>query len=104
MIDMTDVQIKNLLRFLDKLPSNSCAIRIADLPNGGKVFQADSPALNIPGSYATYEKQINLFGETILYTKTTISPNGEIIHISPKFPPGDKIYPVLIYDNAMQLK
>jgi hypothetical protein len=69
---MTEIQAKNLYRFLNKLPQNSTNIRVKDFLNGGKVFQADSPAANILGSYAKYEKQIDEFGDTVLYTKTTI--------------------------------
>jgi hypothetical protein len=75
------------------IPSNSENIRVKDFVNGGKVFQADSPAANIPRSYARYEKQIDVLGDTISHTKTTIGPQGEIIHIAPKLPPGPHIYP-----------
>lgn len=90
---MSKVQAQNLNRFLDKLPSNSTNIRVKDFLSGGKVFQADSPASKILGSYARYEKQVDEFGNTVFYTKTTIGAKGEIIHIAPKFPPGGKIYP-----------
>jgi len=90
---LSKVQAQNLNRFLDKIPSNSVNSRVKDFLNGGKAFQADSPASNISGSYARYEKQIDELGNTVLYTKTTIGSDGEIIHIAPKFPPGSKLYP-----------
>ena len=80
-------------RFLDKIPKNSIDIRVKDFLNKGKVFQADSPASNIPGSFARYEKQIDAAGKTTSYTKTTVGPKGDIVHVSPKFPPGPKVYP-----------
>lgn len=78
---------------MDKLPQNSENVRVRDFLSGGKVFQADSPATNIPGSFARYEKQIDATGNTVLYTKTTYGSNGEIVHVAPKFPAGPKIYP-----------
>ncbi|MBA2654013.1 MAG: hypothetical protein H0U71_02970 [Gammaproteobacteria bacterium] len=90
---MGAAQAKNLKRFIDKLPQNSENIRVRDFLNGGKVFQGDSPAANIPGSFARYEKQIDIDGNTILYTKTTFGPKGEIVHVTPKFPAEPKIYP-----------
>lgn len=88
---MESAQAKNLQRFIEKLPKNSENIRVRDFL-GGKIFQADSPAANIPGSFARYEKQIDATGNTILYTKTTYGPNGKIVHVAPKFPAGSKIY------------
>jgi len=64
-------QIYNLARFQQRLPKSASPVRIYDLPNGGKAFQADVPARNISGSFATYEKQVDAVGITILYTKTT---------------------------------
>jgi len=86
-------QAKNLQRFIDKLPKNSENIRVRAFLDNGKVFQADSPASNIPGSFARYEKQIDVSSNTVLYTKTTFGSNGEIVHVAPKFPSGPKIYP-----------
>ncbi|MDR3492677.1 MAG: hypothetical protein P4M12_11670, partial [Gammaproteobacteria bacterium] len=90
---MSPAQVKNLKRFLDKIPANSENIRVKDFLNGGKVFQADSPARNIPGSFAQYEKQIDNVGESVLHTKTTFDPKGNIVDVARKFPPGSKVYP-----------
>ena len=58
------------------------------------MFQADSPASNIPGSFATYEKQIDALGRSVQVVKTTYAPDGSIVHIAPKIPPNSpKIYP-----------
>jgi len=88
---MDSIQAKNLKRFIDKLPQNSENIRVKDLLDGGKVFQADSAAAHIPGSLARYEKQIDACGNTVYYTKITYGPGGEIVHVVPKFPAGPKI-------------
>ena len=61
-------QIANLTRFQKRLPRNASPVRIYDLPNGGKAFQSDVLARNIPGSFATYEKQVASDGRTVLYS------------------------------------
>ncbi|MEA5534805.1 hypothetical protein [Crocosphaera sp. XPORK-15E] len=85
-ISLNAEQIANLSRFQKRLPKNATAVRIYNLPNGGKAFQADVPARNIPNSYATYEKQIDSEGITLFYTKTTYAPDGSIVHIKQKYP------------------
>ena len=79
-------QIANLNRFQKRLPKNASPVKIYDLPNGGKAFQADVPARNISGSFATYEKQVDAAGITILYTKTTYAADGSIVHVKQKYP------------------
>jgi hypothetical protein len=80
----TAEQLANLARFEKKLPANATPTKVFDLPNGGKVFQADSASRNIPGSFAQYEKQVDAAGNTLQYTKTTFGPNSEIIHLKDK--------------------
>ena len=77
-------QAKNLARFNKKKPANSTDTVIRDLPGGGKAFQADSAARNIPGSFARFEKQIDSAGKTTQFTKTTFGPKGEIVHVKDK--------------------
>jgi len=77
-------QVKNLARFNKKKPANSTDTVIRDLPGGGKAFQADSAARNIPGSFARFEKQIDSAGKTTQFTKTTFGPKGEIVHVKDK--------------------
>lgn len=91
---MNPKQAANLKRFEKHLPRRSGLTRIYDLPNGGKVFQADVPATNISGSYATYEKQIDPEGQTTYYTKTTYASDGTIVHVKEKFPDPKTIYPL----------
>ncbi|MBI3564673.1 MAG: hypothetical protein HY079_05705 [Elusimicrobia bacterium] len=81
---MSSEQAKNLIRFERKLPANAGPTYIYDLPSGGKAFQAESAASKIPGSYATYEKQVDALGNTIQYTKTTYDPLGKIVHVKDK--------------------
>ncbi|MEA5471705.1 hypothetical protein [Spirulina sp. 06S082] len=90
---MNDKQKANLKRFNKNLPASAGETRIYDLPNDGKAFQADVPATNIPGSFATYEKQIDIEGKTTYYTKTTYDPDGTIVHVKEKFPKPQTIYP-----------
>jgi len=75
----------NLNRFIKGTPSNAKNKIVArKLPNGGIAVQATSPAANIPGSKAVYEKQINSSGKTIQVTKTTYAPDGKIVHVKDK--------------------
>ena len=83
---LTSAQAANFARFAKKLPKDAGPIRTVDLPGGGKAFQADVPAKDVPGSYATYEKQVDAKGNTILFTKTTYAPDGSIVHVKQKFP------------------
>ena len=41
----------------------------------------------VPGSYATYDKTLDASGKTISYTKTTVAPDGHIVHVKDKFNP-----------------
>jgi hypothetical protein len=52
--------------------------------------QATSPG-KVPGSKAVYEKQIDVNGKTIQYTKTTYDPQDEIVHVKDKI--NIRIYP-----------
>lgn len=90
---LNDKQAVSLKKFEKKLPAGATATKIYQLPNGGKAFLADVPATNIPGSYATYEKQVDVNGQTTYYVKTTYSPDGTIVHIKEKFPEPKTIYP-----------
>jgi hypothetical protein len=85
--EMSPGQASNLARFEKKLPKGAQPTKIYDLPLGGKAFQADVPARNIPGSKAVYEKQVDAAGRTLQYTKTTYDANGNIIHVKPKIEP-----------------
>lgn len=77
-------QSKNIKRFINKVPSNAKHnVEIRDLPNGGKAIQATSQG-KVTGSKAVYEKQIDINGKTIQYTKTTYDPTGRIIHVKDK--------------------
>ncbi|OQY56928.1 MAG: hypothetical protein DRR08_22210 [Candidatus Parabeggiatoa sp. nov. 2] len=78
------VQQKNIERFRNKIPSNAKEnIGIYILPNGSVAVQATSPG-KVPGSKAVYEKQIDVNGKTIQYTKTTYDPQDEIVHVKDK--------------------
>ncbi len=84
--NLTSEQAANYRRFTKSLPKDAGEVKINELPDGVKVFQADVPARNISGSYARYEKQIDSSGKTISYTKTTYAPDGSIVHIKQKYP------------------
>ena len=55
------------------------------LDDGTYLFEVTSPATNIPGSKAVYQKWVNAQGETFKMLKTTYALDGSIVHIKPKF-------------------
>ena len=73
-------QFNNLQRFDKKLPKDAGEIQILRGQNNQRIFRADVPAKNIPGSFARYEKVVDKLGNTVSYTKTTYAPDGRIIH------------------------
>jgi LysM repeat protein len=76
----------NYGRFAKDMPVNaksSSSWKLLD--DGNYLFEATSPATNIPGSKAVYQKWVNAQGETIKMLKTTYAPDGSIVHIKPKF-------------------
>jgi len=85
-ISLNVEQLANLTRFQQRLPKNASPVRLYELPNSGKAFQADVFARNIPGSFATYEKQVDADGITTLFTKTTYAADGSIVHVKQKYP------------------
>jgi len=77
-------QQRNFKRFKKKIPANAKEnIEIFMIPNDGIAVQATSPGL-VAGSKAVYEKQIDVNGITIQYTKTTYNPSGNIVHVKDK--------------------
>ncbi len=80
---LTSAQIANLSRFQKKLPKG--IITIYDLPAGGKVFQCKVLG-KVPGSFAIYEKQVDIEGLTLFFTKTTYLADGTIAHVKQKYP------------------
>lgn len=84
-ITLTEEQAKNLARFDAKLPKNAGPIEVRIGKNGERIFSADVPANNIPGSYARYEKTVDSAGNTISYTKTTYAPDGSVVHTKTKY-------------------
>jgi hypothetical protein len=67
------------------MPAEAGPTTIRELPGGGRAFQADVPAREIPRSFATYEKQVDAYGQTLGFTKATYAPDGSI--------PGSRLHP-----------
>jgi hypothetical protein len=82
--DLNPTQLQNLRRFEDKLSTGASKTAIYDKPGGVRVFRAEVPG-NVPGSRAIYEKQVDTQGRTTGYIKTTIAPDGKVVHIKDKF-------------------
>jgi hypothetical protein len=82
--DLPEVVQSNLKRFAKKIPANSkTTIEIFDMGDGTYKFAATSVG-KVPGSKAIYEKLVDASGKTISYIKTTIAPDGTIVHIKNK--------------------
>ena len=86
--DLTAAQLKNVERFMGKVPANAKeSLTVRAMPNEGVAAQAVSTG-RVPGSSAVYEKQIDATGKTIQYTKTTYDPAGNIVHVKDKISGG----------------
>ncbi len=83
-------QQRSLDRFTRKLPKGHGPVIIEVLPGGGRAFVSDVPG-RIAGSKAIYRKEVDDLGQTTGYTKTTIGPSGNMIHIKDKFPGGGAV-------------
>jgi hypothetical protein len=64
---------------------NAGPVRITRNVDGVVKFTSDVPARNIPGSFARYQKTINLNGTTSGYRKITFDLNEIVIHSKIKF-------------------
>ncbi|HSY16034.1 MAG TPA: hypothetical protein VK816_08620 [Jatrophihabitantaceae bacterium] len=78
-------QASNYARYVKKLPSGAQDPVITRGADGAVQFSADVPG-RVPGSYAAYTKIVDSSGTTTDYFKTTVAPDGSIVHIKIKFP------------------
>jgi hypothetical protein len=60
-------------------------VTVEERPAGAAAFVAEVPG-RVPGSKAIYRKEVDASGRTTGFTKTTIGPDGSIVHIKDKFP------------------
>jgi hypothetical protein len=67
----------------NELPVAAEGTIIRQLPEDGFAFQAEVLG-RVPGSFALYEKQVDVAGTTLQYTKTTFNPAGAIFHVKDK--------------------
>lgn len=58
--------------------------QILNYSDGSAIYRVESPARNIPNSYAVYEKHVDIDGRKIKLNKIVIGPDGEVIHLKPK--------------------
>jgi hypothetical protein len=81
---VTPNQAANLARFEKKLPAGAEETSLTRLADGSITMEAKVPG-RVPGSYALYTKTIDEAGNTITYTKTTVAPDGSVVHVKEKF-------------------
>lgn len=83
-IKLNKHQLKNLSRFIKKIPANSKnSVKIKKEKNGHIKFTTTSLG-KVPGSKSVYQKTVNPEGKTIEFSKTTYDPKGKIVHIKDK--------------------
>lgn len=80
---LTTEQSANLARYKKKLPVGAQETTVAHGEGGTLQFSTNVPG-RVPGSYAIYTKTIDAVGITTGYAKTTIAPDGEIVHTKVK--------------------
>jgi hypothetical protein len=84
--DLNDAQLSNLSRYTKKLPAGAESTVITRGSDGAIHLSTKVPG-RVPGSYAIYEKVVDASGRTIAYTKTTVAPDGSVLHIKHKLVP-----------------
>jgi len=84
-LELSGRQASNYARYVKKLPSGAQDPVITRGADGAVQFSADVPG-RVPGSYATYTKIVDSGGTTTDYFKTTVAPDGSIVHVKIKFP------------------
>ncbi len=84
--DLNPAQVSNFARYTRKLPVDARPTIITRGADGAIHLSTKVPG-RVPGSYAIYEKVVDASGTTIAYTKTTVAPDGSIIHIKDKLMP-----------------
>lgn len=84
--DLNPAQLSNLTRYTKKLPAGAEPTIITRGADGAVQLSTKVPG-RVPGSYATYDKVVDASGTTTGYTKTTVLPDGTILHTKDKLNP-----------------
>ena len=83
---LSESQQRSYYRYLARLPKGANTPTINQLQGGGAVFSSEVPG-RVPGSYASYVKQVDADGVTVSYKKVTIDPLGSLVHVKDKLNP-----------------
>ncbi|MEP6696066.1 MAG: hypothetical protein ABJA34_04205 [Pseudonocardiales bacterium] len=83
--ELSESQLSNLSRFVKKLPAGAEDPVITRGADGAVEYAATVPG-RVPGSSATYTKLVDRNGVTTSYYKTTVAPDGTVVHVKIKFP------------------
>jgi hypothetical protein len=81
--NLTTGQMKRLTEFKSDRSKHKDNIEIINYSDGRAIFSVKQPAKKIPKSYTVWEHQVDAVGSTIRRNKTTVGPDGELIHIKP---------------------
>lgn len=79
---LTEAQAANLARFDKRMPAGNTGTTVSQAGKG-VTFTSEVPG-KVPGSKAVYEKSVNASGTTTGMKKTTVDPNGQVVHIKDK--------------------
>ncbi|MDD9899925.1 MAG: hypothetical protein OXT65_02995 [Alphaproteobacteria bacterium] len=74
-------QRASLKTFTKKHSKYKGSMGVTNYSDGRAIYTVKHPAKNIPGSYTIWDKQVDAAGRVIRTTKTTVGPDGELIHI-----------------------
>ena len=74
-------QKRSLKEFTKKHSKYKESMDVTNYSDGRVVYSIKHPAERVPGSYAVCDKQVDASGKAIRTTKTTVGPDGELIHI-----------------------
>ena len=81
--DLSPAQMATYTRFTKKLPAGA-ETPIITRGSGDAVQMSAKVPGRVPGSSATYTKVVDRSGTTVGYTKTTVAPDGTIVHVKDK--------------------
>jgi hypothetical protein len=81
--NLTIGQQKTLKGFSRSRSKYKNDIEVINYSDGRAIFSVKQPAKNIPDSSAVWEQQVDAVGKTIRLNKTSVGPDGELIHIRP---------------------
>ncbi|WP_164754907.1 MULTISPECIES: RHS repeat protein [unclassified Mesorhizobium] len=85
---LSSSQLSSFKNYMGKVPSNSTENVSISVQKGTATFTTVSPG-KVPGSYATYEKVVDMNGKTLSYSKKVFDPLGGLVSNKDKLSKAD---------------